>query len=431
MKTFFLSSLLALGALTASAQVAGSWSGVLEASKEVKLPLVINIADNGAASLDSPDQGVYGLPLLVNANIGDSLSVSQPQLSLSFAGRLVKGKLSGTFTQGALSLPLTLKPKTSADNAPKRPQTPKPPFPYSTRPVAFLNDADGASLAGTLTLPDAPAPGTPVVLMVTGSGTQDRDETVMNHKPFAVIADALARRGIASLRFDDRGAGESTGPLDSVTTASNTRDAAAGLAWLRNQGSFGKVGVLGHSEGGRIAFALPADFIVAVAAPALRGDSILADQNLSMLLSSGVPMQTAIDYSDALFHVLNGTPVDQAVASWQRTALTEPLIENLERVSLKHDPWMDYFVKDSPAADIAATRVPILALYGDRDCQVTASLNAPRMRALAPQADVRILTGLNHMMQHSQTGLPAEYLKIEETIAPEALDALITFILTL
>lgn len=431
MKNIILSLAALFFAASAVAQVTGSWIGTLEVDKSNRLTLGININGN-AATLDSPDQDAYGLPLLVNANIGDSISLSMPQIKMTFCGRLVKGKLTGTFTQGALSMPLTLKP----NNAPraagnKRPQTPRAPFPYSQTEVTFANPDDGASLAGTLTLPDNPAQGNPVVLMISGSGTQDRDETILDHKPFAVIADALARRGIASLRYDDRGAGKSKGPLNNITTATNTADARAGLQWLRLNHPDSRVGVLGHSEGARIAFALPADFIVALGAPALRGDTILAEQNNALLLASGTGLQTAESYSQALLKVLNGVSVENATINWEPSVVNQSLIENLYRVASNRNPWLDYFIKDDPTADIRALSVPALVLYGGRDCQVTPELNAPRMRALAPGADVRILPELNHLLQHCQTGSPTEYGKIEETIAPEALTAITNFILAL
>lgn len=417
-----------IAAAAATAQITGSWAGKLEASPEASLALVINIRPDGSATLDSPDQGAYGIPMTVDINEGDSLSVSVSMIKMNFAGRLADGRLSGTFRQGALELPLALEPKQQATR-PERPQTPRPPFPYTTEEMTARNTADGATLVGTLTLPATAAPGAPVVLMVSGSGIQDRDETYMDHKPFAVIADALARRGIASLRYDDRGAGQSSGPMNEVTTASNTRDARAMLDLLLADSRFGSVGVLGHSEGARIAYAMPAAFIVGLGAPALRGDSILADQNQVMLMAAGVPMQIAEDYAQAMLKVFAGVDPEKATAKWKKDAVTEPLIENLTRVAYAHDPWLHYFTKDDPAADIRAQKAPMLILYGDRDCQVTPELNAPRMRQLAPEADLRILTGLNHMLQHCTNGTVAEYGRIDETIAPEVLEAIADFIL--
>lgn len=429
MKTF-LTFVFALSALAAQAQVSGSWEGALEVTDGERLPIVINLNGGESATLDSPDQGAFGIPMTVDANIGDSVSVSVQMLKLNFSGRLIDGKLQGRLRQGPLDMPVTLTRK-SAEAKLDRPQTPVPPFPYSTREVTFLNETDGATLAGTLTIPDAPASGNPVVLMVTGSGLQDRDETALGHKPFAVIADALARKGIASLRYDDRGAGQSTGPIEHLTTAENTRDAAAGIKWLRDNRPGSRIGVIGHSEGARIAYALPADFIVGIGAPALRGDSVLADQNVAMLLTAGVPMKIAGNYADALIRVLNGADVDAVTGAWERNATTESLIKNLYAVKAKHNPWLDYFIQDSPAADIAAVKVPMLIIYGDKDTQVTASLNAPEVKRLAPDARVEILLGLNHLMQHCQTGAVTEYALISETFAPEALDLITDFILSL
>ncbi len=430
MKTIISSIIFFLSALSCMAQVSGSWTGSLNVGEDSSLRLGLNISPT-TATLDSPDQGAYGIPMVVNANIGDSVSVSVPQIRLTFTGRLMPdGKLSGRLRQGMLDVQLQLDPKDES-TGPERPQTPRPPFPYSTREVTFTNADDGDFLAGTLTIPDVAAPGSPVVLFVSGSGTQDRDETVLDHKPFAVLADALARKGIASLRYDDCGAGKSTGSMENRTTATNTRDAAAGLKWLRDSLPSSRVGVLGHSEGGRIAYALPADFIIGIGAPAFRGDSVLADQNLALLLTAEVPLKIAESYADAFFHVINGADVDAVTGAWQRNQLTEPLIENLHRVKANHNPWLDYFVKDSPAADIAAVKVPMLVIYGDKDTQVTASLNAPEILRLNPATRVEILTGLNHMMQHCTTGAVSEYGVITETMAPEAIDLITTYILSL
>lgn len=431
MKTLFTFLMTLTAAFALHGQVTGSWSGQLELAPQTKLTLVVNIPADNAATLDSPDQGAYGISMEILLNHSDSLAVAVPSIGFRYTARLHGDELRGSMTQQGMSFPLILHRKSDTSDAGNRPQSPRPPFPYTSEDIAF-DGAGGARMAGTLTIPVNPAPGRPAVVMISGSGPQDRDETVMGHKPFAVIADRLARRGIASLRYDDRGVGGSTGPTDTLTTAGNIADARAALEWLRAQGKFGFTGALGHSEGGRIAFALPADFIVAIGGPALRGDTLLADQNRAMLTASGVTDEIARMYADAFLKVVNGTPADSAVARWDMTPATRQLAGNLHKVgeSVK-DPWLAHMLLDNPATDIAACVSPVLALYGSRDTQVTAALNAPRMKALQPAADVRVMEGLNHLMQHCSTGAVSEYARISETFAPEALDAIVDWILSL
>ena len=262
------------------------------------------------------------------------------------------------------------------------------------------------SLAGTLTYPVGynSKRKVPVVIMVTGSGLQNRDEELFEHKPFLVIADFLARNGIASLRYDDRGAGLSTGDIEDVTTEGFCRDAAAGIAFLRKTGHFSKIGVLGHSEGGSIAFILAAqkkcDFIVSMAGPGLRGDSIIVEQTNELLRQQG-------------------QPETMTVRQMRLTMLLQ-----------KTNPWYDYFVDFDPAPVIKQIKCPALLLNGDKDSQVMAASNIPVIRALLSDNEkhqlpdnqvIKVYPGLNHLFQHCTTGMPAEYGSIEETISEEVL----------
>lgn len=286
----------------------------------------------------------------------------------------------------------------------RRPQTPRPPFPYSTEDVTFTNDSAHATLAGTLTMPHGKEH-PPVVLMVTGSGLQNRDEELMGHRPFAVIADYLARHGIASLRYDDRTFGQSTGgDVKNATTRDFAGDAKAGLAWLRQSGRFAKVGILGHSEGGAIAFMLAAeglpDFIVSLAGPAVRGDSLLLAQNKALLGALGSLMT----------------------------------IEKVRvNVLLAGNAWLRYYIDYDPQPDIARTHCPVMALNGSKDMQVIASQNLPALRRHLPTDSRHLIkeyAGLNHLFQHCQSGHPNEYATIEETIAEEVLQDITRWILS-
>ena len=381
--------------------IEGTWHGTLKLNA-MKLSIVMHFSDN-ACTLDSPDQGAKGIKGEVREITAEKVDVAFPTLNATYTGMLKDGKIEGTFTQMGYKLPLVLE---EGQPVRIRPQTPQPPFPYQTEEVSFVNTEDSASLAGTLTYPVGynSKRKVPVVIMVTGSGLQNRDEELFEHKPFLVIADFLARNGIASLRYDDRGAGLSTGDIEDVTTEGFCRDAAAGIAFLRKTGHFSKIGVLGHSEGGSIAFMLAAqkkcDFIVSMAGPGLRGDSIIVEQTNELLRQQG-------------------QPATMTVRQMRLTMLLQ-----------KTNPWYDYFVDFDPAPVIKQIKCPALLLNGDKDSQVMAASNIPVIRALLSDNEkhqlpdnqvIKVYPGLNHLFQHCTTGMPAEYGSIEETISEEVL----------
>ena len=381
--------------------IEGTWHGTLKLNA-MKLSIVMHFSDN-ACTLDSPDQGAKGIKGEVREITAEKVDVAFPTLNATYTGVLKDGKIEGTFTQMGYKLPLVLE---EGQPVRIRPQTPQPPFPYQTEEVSFVNTEDSASLAGTLTYPVGynSKRKVPVVIMVTGSGLQNRDEELFEHKPFLVIADFLARNGIASLRYDDRGAGLSTGDIENVTTEGFCRDAAAGIAFLRKTGHFSKIGVLGHSEGGSIAFMLAAqkkcDFIVSMAGPGLRGDSIIVEQTNELLRQQG-------------------QPETMTVRQMRLTMLLQ-----------KTNPWYDYFVDFDPAPVIKQIKCPALLLNGDKDSQVMAASNIPVIRALLSDNEkhqlpdnqvIKVYPGLNHLFQHCTTGMPAEYGSIEETISEEVL----------
>lgn len=387
----------------------GSWSGKLNVGT-VSLTLVLHLeqADGYVkVSLDSPDQGAKGISAFKEFLSDDSLAVKVEAIGMTYRARLKDGKLDGTFSQNGFSTSLVL---TRGVAEVKRPQTPQPPYPYKTEEVTFRNEADGATLAGTLTWPvgyDNQRKPT-VVLMVTGSGQQNRDEELFNHKPFFVIADYLARQGIATLRYDDRATAASVGgDAVNATTEDFMRDAAAGLDYLRNRKAFAKVGILGHSEGGLIAFMLGArqqtDFIVSLAGSGVKGDTLLVAQGNRILAFSG-------------------QQADMTVEKYRQQ-------ETVHQI-----PWLRWFINYDPSSDITKTRCPVFALNGDRDCQVISSLNLAAIKRLLPSTEqnlVKEYPALNHLFQHCTTGLVTEYGQIEETIAPEVLSDIAEWIQTL
>lgn len=412
MKKSVITTLLALVVLTGLAQVntttalLGSWSGKLKAGA-ASLTIVLHLeqADGFVkVSLDSPDQGAKGISGFKEYLSDDSVAIKIESLGVTYRARLKEGKLDGTFSQRGFSFPLMM---TKGVPEVKRPQTPKLPFPYETEEVTFTNEADGATLAGTLTYPmgydkkQKPM----VVLFVSGSGQQNRDEELMDHKPFLVIADYLARQGIATLRYDDRATGKSEGgEVKNATSEDFSRDAAAGIDFLRNKKAFSKVGILGHSEGGTIAFMLSAqkkvDFIVSLAGPTVKGDTLLAAQS-NRILS------------------LSGQPATMTVEKYRQT------------VAPMKNHWIDWFNDYDPTDNIRKTHCPVFALNGDRDCQVISTLCLPALKQLLPPSKKHLIKeypSLNHLFQHCTTGLPEEYSQIEETISPEVLQDIATWI---
>lgn len=395
----------------AACPLAGSWNGKLNLGP-ASLSIVFHIAGGeegqpATVTLDSPDQGATGIPTDVEYCQGDSIAIQVPRLMLSYHGRLKDDTIKGTFSQMGHSLPLELKRGGVKLN---RPQTPKPPFPYSTREVTFPSAEQYITLAGTLTLPENADKSTPVVVMVSGSGQQNRDEELFGHKPFAVLADALAREGICSLRYDDRGVGGSTGDPSAATTRDFALDAEGAIAYLRSAG-YRHVGIFGHSEGGSIAFITATsdhkpDFIITYGAPAILGYDIILDQLSVQMADMGM------DTSDTA----------------QVETYAKAVIEG-DTTGTFSSPWMRHFLAYDPAADIhAASTTPTLALYGSKDVQVRPTLNEQPMRDLTPQATVTVYQGLNHLMQPAATGRPDEYAKINVTIADRVLQDIAAFI---
>ena len=414
----FIVSLLALVALTCQAQVQpttaleGAWSGKMKiGSMSLTLVLHLEQADGYVkASLDSPDQSAYGIPALKEYLSGDSVAVKVESIGATYRAKLKEGKLDGTFSQMGMKFPLEM---TKGVPEVKRPQEPKPPFPYETEEVIFKNEKDSATLAGTLTWPvgyDKKAKKKPmVVLFVTGSGQENRDEEIFKHKPFMVIADYLARHGIASLRYDDRATGKSVGgDVKNATSEDFARDAEAGLDFLRNMKAFSKVGMIGHSEGGLIAFILGAqrktDFIISLAGPGVKGDTLSVVQSNRMLELSGIDPQLTVKMT-------------------VKKLRQDPQFQKLR--------WYQWFFDYDPSDNIRKTRCPVFALNGDHDCQVVSSQNLTAIKQLLPKSKKNLVKEypmLNHLFQHCTTGLPNEYGQIEETFSEEVLNDIIAWI---
>lgn len=412
------SVVFAMMAFAANAQE-GSWNGELNVMGN-KVPLVFNFSTNGC-TIDSPSQGVNGIQAEKTVKDDGTISVKVGMIGATFEGKMTDGEIKGTYVQNGFPLPLTLKP---GKQVVKRPQTPVPPFPYKEEAVSFTNAQ--YTFNGTLTLPENYSKNTPVVLMVTGSGQQDRDEELFSHKPFAVIADALARQGIASLRYDDRGWGDKSVNFADFTTDDFRQDAAAALPLLRKR--FNKVGILGHSEGGTIAMMLAAegkaDFIVSLAGMAISGKETLIMQNHQAMSAMGLPKETVDSYcnsiSKALDEIASGKKASEINIDDVPQALKPITIKALQQADT---PYIRHFLTVDVGKLLPKIKCPVLALNGTKDTQVDCDANTTRIeKGLANcKHSIKKIDGVNHLFQHCNTGIVTEYQQIEETIAPEVL----------
>ena len=419
-------SLLLAVLFTAGAQT-GTWSGSIEV-QGMKLPLVFHLNEE-KPTMDSPDQGARGIPVQVERTAIGGVTIQIPSIGATFEGQWLMKQISGTFKQRGVSFPLILTPGEPRLN---RPQTPVGPFPYAQEEVSFSNGE--AVLKGTLVLPEGCSRKTPVLIMVTGSGLQNRDEEIFEHKPFAVLADALGRAGIATLRYDDRGFGESTGDVVNCTTGDLKNDALAGIRLLR--GRFDKVGVIGHSEGGTIALMLAAegqaDFIVSLAGAVVSGAETLLWQNRVALAAAGVPAETVDAYCKALSEAFDACVAGKPVPSADQYDLPAGLARNLVLAGMQlQTPYMKYFLSMDARPVLGKITCPVLALNGTKDTQVEPESNLGALKAglpASPSTRIEAVEGVNHLFQHCATGASSEYKEIEETFAPEVLETILAWV---
>lgn len=433
----------------------GTWQGVVTSGAfRQRLAFVVSRDSTGAlhGTLKSPDQGNVEAPAVVAVR-GDTLSFTIATQHVSYSGVLKASEdsLRGTLIQGA-SFPLTFGRSTGVSALATRPQDPKPPFPYHTEEVTVPSVGE-VRLAGTVVMPEGQGP-FPAVVFVTGSGPQDRDEALMGHRPFLVIADYLARHGIASLRYDDRGFAKSTGSFGTATSADFAADAEAAVRFLQRVPGIARnrVGILGHSEGGLIGPMIAARtrdvaFLVLMAGPGMPGDSLslLQLRRLAQTTAPQAVVDVMVNNNRRIFRAVEGGR-DSADAVARVTAVKQEIIAGLPEdqraaAALRFDqalpqlvrPWMRYFLTYDPRVALRNVRVPVLALGGTLDLQVPAKENLSGIDSAlkaAANTDYRVveLPNLNHLFQTATTGSPAEYAKIEETVAPAALELIASWI---
>lgn len=456
MKRSLILLLIVFGCLpSVSAQdITGSWNGKLALPNGISLMLVFHITqtDQGYTStLDSPDQGAKGIPTASTVFENKRLTLSIPSIGATYKGEWKEsGEIEGTFTQG-ISIPLTLDKRVKT----KHPQEPQGPFPYLAEEVKFRNEKAGITLAGTLTLPQQ-GKNFPVVVLVTGSGPQDRNEEMYGgHKPFWVIADYLTRKGIAVLRYDDRGVGKSEGNFLSGDGDDFETDAIAALDYLktRKEINLKKRGIIGHSEGGSVAFALAArnkdvTFIISLAGPGVKGDSLMLRQAELIGKSQGMSDLSWNMQKSILRNRYALLTKDKSVEAL-RQELYEDIVRTIPAESLKDERvkkqvtdgintmtslWYLHFMRHDPTPDLQKIHCPVLALNGERDVQVDADMNLTAIETNIKangnrQVTIKKYPDLNHLFQHCKSCTIGEYELLEETISPEVLQDMVDWIL--
>ncbi|MBL0267748.1 MAG: alpha/beta fold hydrolase [Chitinophagaceae bacterium] len=439
----------------------GSWEGVLQAGIEIRI--VFHIEENGKVKADSPDQSAFGLTCKDAIIKNQEIQIEITAVKASFSGRLINDStIEGTFTQGA-DLPLTLK-KTSKTDQPKtpealkRPQQPLPPFPYQSEDLIYANADSSLRFGATITIPEGKGP-FPAVVLISGSGPQNRNEELMGHQPFAVLADYLTRRGFIVLRADDRGVAKSTGVFDKATSRDFADDVNTHINYLLQRKEVNKkqIGLIGHSEGGMIAPMVAAErkdiaYIVLMAGPGVPCMDLLVEQNIAIYQSYGIPENAAAALRPVFKKIATAatqspdmktgfTQASAAAEEWaaQTDTATLRLLEMTQKkdrdkyirelILTMSNPWFRYFLSFDPAPYLQQLKCAVLAINGGKDIQVLPKQNLPGIETALKKSKsknylVKELPGLNHLFQTCKECTIEEYRAIEETIAPIALETM-------
>lgn len=441
--------------------ITGQWNGILDIQgKQVRLVFHIKEDDEKlTATMDSPDQGAKGIPVSSVTFENMVLKLEVKSAGISYEGTMGEDNVvKGTFKQSIYSFPLELTKEKVEKKVIAKPQDPLKPYPYRTENVIFENKYAGINLAGTLTLPQQEGI-YPAVILISGSGPQNRDSELLGHRPFLVISDFLTKNGIAVLRFDDRGTGASSGNFQSSTSMDFAQDVEAGLAYLRSRKEIdsGKIGLIGHSEGGLIAPIVASRskdvaFIVLLAGPGLPGDQILLLQQELISKASGISKSVIdksqkdnkkafaliskatnetklkTDLTNHIVQILDNDPHPQIPAGMSKEEFVNMQVKQLT------SPWMRFFITYDPRPTLRKVKCPVLAINGEKDLQVPYKENLSAIRAALKKGKnksfvIKELARLNHLFQECTTGAPSEYAVIEQTFSPIALRKMLHWML--
>lgn len=453
MKRILIALLFVLSFSAHSQEIIGQWYGKL-AIQGTELRIVFNISktENGYSStMDSPDQGAKGIPVETTNFENGMLKIGMPNIKLEYSGELKSNDITGNLKQNGMTFPMNLSREVIQKKVAFRPQEPIKPYPYYSEDITFENKKDHVILAGTLTLPKKEGD-FPVVILISGSGPQNRDEELLGHKPFLVLSDYLTRNGIAVLRFDDRGTALSEGDFKSATSLNFASDVEAGIQYLKTRKEINKnkIGLIGHSEGGMIAPIIASkskdvDFIVLLAGTGVTGEKILLLQQELIGRVSGINENDLLrskNNNKGAFEILKQSTSQEELKK-ELTLYFEKIIKETpesekpkgvkeeEYVKMMVDelsnPWMQFFIKYNPAVSLEKVKCPVLAINGQKDLQVPAKVNLEAIKNALDKgknknATVMELPNLNHLFQECKTGSPEEYATIEETISPKALE---------
>lgn len=456
--TFLLVALLLtiqISGQNVSDKIAGNWSGKIKLpTMELEMIIKITESENGKleAKLDVPMQGARNIVAEIEEANSDSLILSVASIFGKYTGAIISNdSINGQWSQGGMSMPLNLN-KTDKIVEIKRPQTPKEPFPYLSEEVEYINPKSEFKLAGTLTVPEN-ANKCPAAILISGSGAQDRNETIFEHKPFMVIADYLTRNGIAVLRVDDRGVGGSEGNIREATSEDFADDVLTGVEFLKSRKEIDpvKIGLIGHSEGGLIApiaaiASTDIAFIVMMAGPGIIGKDILIEQSELLNRAAGMPesvvSQNLMIVKGMVDILCNETDSVKTLDRLQRTFSggMYPMLDDEKKklvdakVAGVNTAWFRYFLSYDPYTTLTKITCPVLALAGEKDLQVPADSNLAAIRnALTEGGNNNFKTlkldRLNHLFQNCEKGTVAEYAQIEETIEPNVLEIIGNWIL--
>lgn len=432
-----------------SQDITGDWIGKVNVNT-MKLDVAFHIekmADNYALTMDIPQQGLSGAKAESTSLIDSILTISFPDLKLEYKGNLSEnGEIIGNFMQRGNPIPLNLKKGTIKLN---RPQEPKPPFSYYSEEITFMNATDNLKLSGTLTLPKKDGK-FPVIIIVSGSGPQNRDGEMMGHKPYFLIADQLTRNGIGVLRFDERGVGESEGDFNTITIEVSSSDVKSAIDYLkkRKEINVSKIGLIGHSIGGIVAPKVASEtenvsFIVLLAAPGVNGDKLMLSQKAAMERTMGlneIQITQGQELVKGAYDIIKNSKLDNAslkdsVNSFYTNKYGNMIPENQRKMLVEQITSYEVasLIKSKPSEYLGKVDVPVLAMNGGKDLQVLADENLAVIKnSLTKDGNdsVKIvkLENLNHLFQECKTGAMSEYSEIEQTFSPTALDIMITWI---
>lgn len=462
MKKITLTILTGLISLTFFGQeITGQWNGALKI-QGIQLRVVFNVSKNNdgfSSTMDSPDQGAKDFPVNKTTFENSKIKFEITNAKIEYSGEFKNDEIIGTFRQNGQEFPMNLSRKTIEKQIVKRPQEPQKPYPYYSEEVIFQNETAHIDLSGTLSLPKKEG-NFPVVILISGSGPQNRNEEVFGHKPFLVISDYLTKNGIGVFRYDDRGIGQSKGNFKTATSADFATDVESAIAYLKTRKEINKdkIGLIGHSEGGLIAPMVASKskdvaFIILLAGPGIQGDQILLLQQKLIGKASGTSAETleknelvnrkAYDIVNKstnleqlnvdLTHYIQSTLKDNP-KNEKRAEMSDDEFVKLQ-VSKITTPWMHYFIKYNPAPALEKVKCPVLALNGKKDLQVPPKENLAAIKEALSKAGnknitTKILPNLNHLFQECKTGSPQEYATIEQTFSPIALTEILKWIQT-